>query len=226
MNWSLAEMVALCYHLSYAASAGKAFGCSCSGRPDRRRSRTSAPLPVRWNIWAQLGRLVDVHPRWAKPNVLALRKSRAKPLSELVATVGTREGDARLNATTLRAIPFPHFSPHPTRTGFLVRTEADGTTSVGRFVESRHLFARRSRAHRGRTFAKANLRASRARLGLDRQTDSCRVCGAEWSREKHLLSRVPCRIRAFNLSTRMSSRCTLNIDAYRAARIADEVRRT
>ncbi len=83
--------------------------------------------------WAQLGKLVDALLEGRSRNA-ALQKSRTKPLSELVATVGTREGDARLKAY-LESEPFPHFSPHPTRKGILVRTEADGTSSVGRFID-------------------------------------------------------------------------------------------
>lgn len=83
--------------------------------------------------WAQLGKLVDALLE-GRSRTAALQKSRTRPLSELVATVGTPEGDARLNAY-LASEPFPHFSPHPTRKGILVRTEADGKSLVGRFID-------------------------------------------------------------------------------------------
>jgi hypothetical protein len=83
--------------------------------------------------WAQLGKLVDSLLE-GRSRTAALEKSRNKPLSELVASIGTREGDARLHAY-LESEPFPHFSAHPTRKGILVRTDADGTISLGRFVD-------------------------------------------------------------------------------------------
>ena len=83
--------------------------------------------------WASLGKLVDALLD-GQNRTEVLQKSKSKPLSELVATVGTPEGDARLKAY-LESEPFPHFEPHPTRKGILIRTEADGTRSNGRFVD-------------------------------------------------------------------------------------------
>jgi hypothetical protein len=84
-------------------------------------------------FWAKLGRSVD--------ELLDGRSRRAlkesagqKPLSELVASVGTGEGKARLKAY-LESRPFPHFEPHPTRKGVLIRIEENGTRSVGRFIQ-------------------------------------------------------------------------------------------
>ncbi len=83
--------------------------------------------------WACLGKLVDALID-GRNRTEALQKSRSKPLSELVSTIGTPEGDARLKAY-LESEPFPHFEPHPTRKGILIRIGADGTRSVGRFVD-------------------------------------------------------------------------------------------
>lgn len=83
--------------------------------------------------WASLGKLVDALLD-GRNRSEALQKSKTKPLSELVATIGTPEGDARLRAY-LESEPFPHFEPHPTRKGILIRIEADGAHSVGRFVD-------------------------------------------------------------------------------------------
>lgn len=82
--------------------------------------------------WASLGKLVDAMID-GRTRTAALRKSGSKSLTELVATVGVAEGDARLKAY-LASEPFPHFEPHPTRKGILIRTDADGSQSVGRFV--------------------------------------------------------------------------------------------
>lgn len=84
-------------------------------------------------FWARLGRSVD--------ELLDGRARRAlregggqSSLSKIAASVSTAEGKARLK-TYLESRPFPHFEPHPTRKGFLVRIEEDGTRSVGRFIQ-------------------------------------------------------------------------------------------
>jgi hypothetical protein len=38
-------------------------------------------------------------------------------------------------ADYLKSTPFPHYVPHPKQSGALIRTEADGTRTVGRFVD-------------------------------------------------------------------------------------------
>jgi hypothetical protein len=83
--------------------------------------------------WASLGKLVDALLE-GRNRTEALQKSKTKALSELVATVGTPEGDARLKAY-LESEPFPHFEPHGTRKGILIRIDEDGTHSIGRFVD-------------------------------------------------------------------------------------------
>jgi hypothetical protein len=83
--------------------------------------------------WASLGKLVDALLD-GRDRTAALRRSKTKPLSELVASIGTPEGGARLKAY-LESEPFPHFEPHPTRKRVLIRIEADGTQSVGRYVD-------------------------------------------------------------------------------------------
>lgn len=87
--------------------------------------------------WASLGKLIDALID-GRTRTDALQRCGSKPLSELVATVGTPEGDARLRAY-LDSEPFPHFEPHPTRKGVLIRIDADGTRSVGRFVDREFL---------------------------------------------------------------------------------------
>jgi hypothetical protein len=83
-------------------------------------------------FWARLGRAIE--PLLDGAHALALQQAgRARPLSELLDSVEKPEGRRRL-AAVLKARPFPHFAPAPGRPGFLVRTEADGSRSVGRFV--------------------------------------------------------------------------------------------
>jgi hypothetical protein len=47
--------------------------------------------------------------------------------------VGTPAGQARV-AAHLAAEPFPHFEAAPGRPGLLVKIDADGSRTVGRFV--------------------------------------------------------------------------------------------
>ena len=56
-----------------------------------------------------------------------------KPLSECLESVDSLEGRRRV-AEHLENQPFPHYEPVPDAPGMLVRIEADGTRTVGRFV--------------------------------------------------------------------------------------------
>jgi len=55
-------------------------------------------------------------------------------LCELIEVVDTPEGRTRLK-TFLDSEPFPHFEAHPTVEGALIRIEADGTETAGKFVD-------------------------------------------------------------------------------------------
>lgn len=82
--------------------------------------------------WAQLGRAIE--PLLQGAQALALRRAGAvKPLSECLGSVDTDQGRRRV-AEYLQSQPFPHYEPVPNAQGMLVRIEADGTRTVGRFV--------------------------------------------------------------------------------------------
>lgn len=83
-------------------------------------------------FWARLGRSVE---RILEGDqVLQLcRAGATQPLSHLLETVEAPEGRARLD-TYLETLPFPHYKPHPTSAGVLIRTQEDGTRTAGRFV--------------------------------------------------------------------------------------------
>jgi len=82
--------------------------------------------------WAQLGRALE--PLLQGAQALALRRAGAvKPLSECLESVDSPEGRRRV-AEYLQNLPFPHYEPAPASPGMLVRIEADGTRTVGRFV--------------------------------------------------------------------------------------------
>jgi hypothetical protein len=83
-------------------------------------------------FWARLGRSVDQ--LLDGQHVLALcRSNAARPLSECLESVDSPEGRQRL-AEFLQGRPFPHYEPHPTRRGLLVRVSANGSRTLGRFV--------------------------------------------------------------------------------------------
>jgi len=83
-------------------------------------------------FWAQLGRAIE--PLLSGAQSLALRQAGAtKPLSEMLATVDSPQGRKRV-AEYLASQPFPHYEPASDKPGFLVRIEADGSRTVGRFV--------------------------------------------------------------------------------------------
>ena len=83
-------------------------------------------------FWAQLGRAIE--PIIEGAQALALRKAGAvKPLSACLESVDSAEGRRRV-AEYLETQPFPHYEPAPDASGMLVRIEADGSRTIGRFV--------------------------------------------------------------------------------------------
>jgi ParD-like antitoxin of type II bacterial toxin-antitoxin system len=83
-------------------------------------------------FWARIGRAIE--PLLQGDQVLALcRNAAARPLSESLKSVDSPEGRKRVS-NFLQSRPFPHYEPHPTKRGLLVRVEANGKRSVGRFV--------------------------------------------------------------------------------------------
>ena len=83
-------------------------------------------------FWAKLGRSVEL--LLDGQHVLTLcRTVGATPLADLVDLVDTAEG-RQIFKTYLEGEPFPHFEAHPSREGFLVRTEENGERTVCRFV--------------------------------------------------------------------------------------------
>lgn len=82
--------------------------------------------------WAQLGRALEPLLEGAK--ALALRRAgAARPISELLEGIDSPQGHQRV-ADHLDRQPFPHYEAAPGRPGHLVRIEADGTRTLGRFV--------------------------------------------------------------------------------------------
>jgi len=91
-------------------------------------------------FWAKLGRAIE--PLLSGSQVLALQRAGgAKPLSACLEAVDSPEGRRRV-AEHLKAQPFPHYEQAPDRPGMLVRIDADGKRTVGRFVRRKFKAAR------------------------------------------------------------------------------------
>jgi len=83
--------------------------------------------------WAQLGRAIE--PLLQGAQALALRRAGAVvPLSKRLESVDGLEGRCRV-AQYLDSQPYPHYEKAPDAPGMLVRIDADGTRTVGRFVK-------------------------------------------------------------------------------------------
>lgn len=90
-----------------------------------------------------LGRAIEGLLRGAE--LIAVEKAgSARRLSAALAQPGTPAGDRRV-AELLTSQPFPHYEAAADRPGFLLRAEADGTRTVGRFVQRRFVPAKASR---------------------------------------------------------------------------------
>ncbi len=87
--------------------------------------------------WAKLGRAVESLLMGA--HALALcRAQDAAPLSRLLEAVDSQQGRRRV-AAYLQDQPFPHYETALGQPGLLVRIEANGARTVGRFVNRRFL---------------------------------------------------------------------------------------
>jgi hypothetical protein len=82
--------------------------------------------------WAQLGRAVE--PLLDGARVIALRRSlQERKLSDCLTDVDSPSGRARV-AAHLNSLPYPRYEPAPDAPGLLVRIEASGARTLGRFV--------------------------------------------------------------------------------------------
>jgi hypothetical protein len=82
-------------------------------------------------FWARLGRAIE--PVLNGTQAMATsQRGMVRSLVDLLAEVDAPTGRQRL-AEHLDGLPFPHYQPHPDRAGLLIRIEADGTRSIGRF---------------------------------------------------------------------------------------------
>ena len=114
-----------------ARLAGEAFERSIAGQVE---------------FWARLGRAVE--PLLQGVQALALcRNAAAHPLSVCLDSVNSPDGRRRV-AEFLRTQPYPHYEPAPDSPGVLVRIEADGKRTRGRFVNRQFQTAKTKPAKR------------------------------------------------------------------------------
>ena len=91
-------------------------------------------------FWARLGRSIETLLRGDQ--MLALSKAgKARLLSACIKSMDSAEGRKRL-AEHLKSLPYPHFEPAPDALGLLVRIEAGGKRTTGRFVNRKFQPAR------------------------------------------------------------------------------------
>ena len=83
-------------------------------------------------FWAKIGRALE--PLLRGDRVLALcRAGNVKPLSACLESVDSLAGRQRV-VEHLKTRPYPHYEAAAGSPGLLVRTEADGKRTMGRFV--------------------------------------------------------------------------------------------
>src|SRR4029077_325121 len=83
-------------------------------------------------FWAQLGRAIE--PLLAGSRALARRRAGAAvPLAQRLASVDSAAGRRRV-VEYLESGPFPRYQPVPGSPGLVVRFDADGKRTLGRFV--------------------------------------------------------------------------------------------
>jgi hypothetical protein len=93
-------------------------------------------------FWAQLGRAIE--PLLQGNQAIALRRAgHAKPISKTLQTVDSSEGRKRVTEH-LKTLPYPHYEQADSL-GLLVKIDADGTRTLGRFINRQSQAAKQSR---------------------------------------------------------------------------------
>ncbi|HEY1787831.1 MAG TPA: hypothetical protein VGJ73_06730 [Verrucomicrobiae bacterium] len=88
-------------------------------------------------FWAQLGRALELLLRGDQMLALS-RAGQAKPLSACLKSVDSAAGRRRAREY-LGSQPFPHYEPAPGLKGCLIRIDANGTRTTGRFINRKFL---------------------------------------------------------------------------------------
>jgi hypothetical protein len=130
LNQGLVHVVAKCYHDVMSQPVKISDELILDARLTAEIAERSIAGQI--EFWAQLGRAIE--PLLEGSRALALRRAGAAiPLSTCLASVDSAAGRRRV-AEYLESRPFPHYQAIPDSPGLLVRVDADGTRTVGRFV--------------------------------------------------------------------------------------------
>ena len=123
-------MVALCYHTAMSQPVKLSDALVLDARVAGEAVERSIAGQV--EFWARLG--IAVEGMLQGQQVMALcRKAAVRPLSECLESVDSPQGRQRV-ADFLKSQPFPHYEAHPDQPGLLIRTDANGQRTLGRFV--------------------------------------------------------------------------------------------
>lgn len=95
-------------------------------------------------FWANLGRAIEPVLDGARALALA-RSGRVRPLSKCLANADSPAGRGRVSEY-LASIPYPHYEPAPRAPGVVVKIDADGRRTLGRFARRRFEPLRSGRA--------------------------------------------------------------------------------
>ncbi len=123
--------VALCYHGLMSQPVKLSDALVLDARLTSEVTERSIAGQV--EFWARLGRSVETLLRGEQLLTLS-RNAALRPLSSCLSSVDSPYGRKRTVAW-LNSQPFPHYEPHPTKRGLLIRTDEDGHRTVGRFVK-------------------------------------------------------------------------------------------
>ncbi|MEI6210024.1 MAG: hypothetical protein WCR06_00220, partial [bacterium] len=83
-------------------------------------------------FWAKLGRAVESLLQGEQALALC-RSAAARPLSTCLEAVDSSAGRRQV-AAFLQSQPYPHYEPAPDAPGLLIRIDAEGKRTIGRFV--------------------------------------------------------------------------------------------
>lgn len=125
------QVVALCYHQGMSQPVKLSNELVIEARVAGEVLQRSIARQV--EFWARLGQAVEPFLQGRQVQALS-QNAPTSSLSACLDSVDSPEGRRRV-ADYLRSQPYPHYEPAPDGRGLLVRIEADGRRTVGRFVK-------------------------------------------------------------------------------------------
>ena len=123
-------MVAICYHAGMSMPVKLSDALVLDARLAGEAMERSIAGQV--EFWARLGRAIDPLLNGHQAMTLS-RRGATRPLADAITEIETPTGRNRLEQH-LAALSFPHYEPHPERPGILIRIDADGRRTTGRFI--------------------------------------------------------------------------------------------